>query len=120
MSNPPRSNPKIIHRAGELRKEPTPAEQKLRAYLRTLRDDGIHFRRQHAIGQYIADFCAPRRKLIIELDGSPHLEQKEYDTERTVFLESQGYRVLRFWNNDIVNDIDGVMHTIMFALEDNK
>ncbi len=69
---PPKgSTPKMLHRAGELRKEPTPAESKLWAYLRALRDDGVHFRRQHAIGPYIVDFCAPRRKLIIELDGPP-------------------------------------------------
>jgi very-short-patch-repair endonuclease len=71
---------KMIHRAGELRtparaggvrEEPTPAESKLWAYLRTLREDGVHFRRQHAIGPYIVDFCSPRCKLIIELDGPP-------------------------------------------------
>ncbi len=86
---PKRSTPKIKHRAIELRKEPTTAESKLWAYLRTLRKDGIHFRRQHAIGPYIADFAAPRRKLIIEVDGSPHVGQEEYDTERTAFFKSK-------------------------------
>jgi hypothetical protein len=72
---PKRSTPKILHLAGELRKQTTPAEQKLWAYLRLMREDGVRFRRQHAIGTYITDFCAPRKKIIIELDGSQHLEQ---------------------------------------------
>ena len=112
---PRRSTPKILHRAGELRKEQTPAEAKLWAYLRTLREDGIHFRRQHAVGPYIADFCAPRVKLIIELDGSQHLGQEEYDAERTAFLEAKGFRVLRFWNSDVMNKINDVMGVIFEA-----
>ena len=114
---PKRTTPKMLQRAGDLRKEPTPAEAKLWAYLRTLREDGIHFRRQHAIGPYIADFCAPRIKLIIELDGSQHLDQEEYDTERTCFLESKGYRLLRFWNSDVMNKIEAVMGVVLEELE---
>jgi very-short-patch-repair endonuclease len=114
---PKRSTPKILHQAGELRKEPTPAEAKLWAYLRTLREDGVHFRRQHAIGPYIADFCAPRNKLIIELDGSQHLDQEEYDSERTAFLEAKGYRLLRFWNSDVMNKITDVMGVVLEELE---
>jgi very-short-patch-repair endonuclease len=114
---PKRSTPRIMHRAGELRKEPEAAEAKLWAYLRTLKEDGIHFRRQHAIGPYIADFCAPSRKLIIEVDGSQHLNQEEYDVERTAFLESKGYRVLRFWNTDVMNKINDVMGVVLEELE---
>jgi very-short-patch-repair endonuclease len=80
----------------------------------------VHFRNQHAIGKYIVDFCAPRRKLIIELDGSQHLEQEAYDAERTAFLESKGYRVLRFWNNQVMNEIEGVLHVIYAALHERK
>ncbi len=109
---PRRSTPKMLHRAGELRKETTPAEKKLWAHLRLMRKEGIHFRRQYAIGIFIADFCAPRRKLIIELDGSQHLEQEEYDQERTTYLESQGYQVIRFWNNDVMNNIENVLLVI--------
>ena len=116
---PRRSTPKILHRAGELRAEPTPAEIKLWAHLRTLREDGIRFRRQHAVGPYIADFCSPRRKLIIELDGSQHLDQEEYDAERTSFLESKGFRVIRFWNSDVMADIEGVLRAIDMALEED-
>lgn len=76
----------------------------------------IHFRKQHAIGNYIVDFCAPRRKLIIELDGSQHLEQQSYDIERTEFLKSKGYQVLRFWNNDVMNNIDSVLNVIWDTL----
>ena len=84
-----------------------------------LRNDqlGVTFRCQHAIGSYIPDFCSPKAKLIIELDGSQHLEQEEYDKERTKYLESQSYKVLRFWNNDVLNDIEGVILAITQALE---
>lgn len=116
MPRPPRSNPKTRTRAIELRKEPTPAERKLWAVLRN--DQlGVSFRRQHAIGNYIPDFVCIKRKLIIELDGGQHLEQAEYDAQRTEFLESQGYRVIRFWNNDVINDINGVIRQIQIALE---
>ena len=111
-----RSNPKTKHHALELRKSMTPAERKLWAYLRN--DQlGVNFRRQHAVGNYITDFCSPKTKLIIELDGSQHLEQEEYDQERTEYLEEQGYKVLRFWSNEVTNNIEGVILTIMQALE---
>jgi very-short-patch-repair endonuclease len=105
-----------MQRAGELRKEPSPSEAKLWEYLSNLREGGIHFRRQHAIGPYITDFCAPRRNLIIEVDGSQHLDQEEYDGERTAFLESKGFRVLRFWNGDVMNKINDVMMVILEEL----
>ncbi len=114
---PKRTTPKMMHRAGELRKELTPAEIKLWAYLRTLREDGIHFRRQHAIGPYVVDFCSPRCHLIIEVDGSQHLEQEEYDAARTAYLESKGYRVLRFWNGDVLNKIKSVMGIVLEELD---
>ena len=109
-----------MKRAGELRQEPTPAEAKLWAYLRGHRTEGVHFRRQHAIGAYITDFCAPSRKFIIELDGSQHLDQEEYDAERSAYLEAKGYRVLRFWNGDVMNNIAGVMGLILEELRGKK
>lgn len=117
---PKRSTPKILHRAGELRKQTTPAEQKLWAYLRLMRDDGIHFRRQYAIGPFITDFSAPRRKLIIELDGSQHLEQEEYDEERTNYFKSLGYKVIRFWNHHVMKDMEGVILVILQTLEEKS
>jgi len=114
---PPKvSTPKMMHRAEELRHSQTDAEAKLWSRLRAHRLNGIHFRRQYAIGNYVVDFCAPRRKLIIEVDGSQHLEQHEYDSGRTQSLESLGYRVLRFWNNEIMNNIDAVVSVILDAL----
>jgi very-short-patch-repair endonuclease len=116
MPRPLRSDPKTRTHALELRKELTPAERKLWSKIRS--DQlGVNFRRQHAIGKYIPDFVCIQKKLIIELDGSQHLEQEEYDEERTECLKSQGYRVIRFWNNDVMNNIEGVMLVIMNALE---
>ena len=90
-----RSTAKMMHRAGRLRAEPTAAETRLWACLRSRRLEGIKFRRQHAIGPYIVDFCAPSQKLVIELDGSQHLGQETPDAERTKYLESKGYRRAR-------------------------
>ncbi len=114
---PRRTTPKGYQRARELRHQPTPAEAKLWAYLRRNQLNDASFRRQHAIGQYIVDFCSPSEKLIIELDGSPHLGNEEYDTQRTEALRVKGYRVLRFWNNDVMNDIGAVMTAIGFAMK---
>jgi very-short-patch-repair endonuclease len=61
------------------------------------------------------DFCSLKKKLVIELDGSQHLEQEEHDAERTLHLESQGYRVIRFWNDQVMNDMEGVIKTISYA-----
>ena len=89
MPRTPRSTLKTKHQAIQLRKESTPAERKLWSHIRN--DQlGINFRRQHALGNYIPDFCSPKAKLVIELDGSQHLEQEEYDDERTKYPESQG------------------------------
>jgi very-short-patch-repair endonuclease len=66
--------------------------------------NGVNFRRQHALGNFIVDFVSIKRKLVIELDGSQHLEQAEYDIERSKYLEAQGYKVIRFWNNQVEND----------------
>jgi very-short-patch-repair endonuclease len=113
-----RTTPKIFARAKALSRNQTSAEEKLWTHLRTHRMGDIHFRRQHAIGNYIVDFAAPRKKLIIELDGSQHLEQKEYDQERTAFLNSKGYKILRFWNNDVMNNLEGVLTVIWQTLKE--
>ena len=113
-----RTNPTIFGRAKQLHRNMTPAEIKLWARLRAHRMRGVHFRNQHALGTYVVDFCAPRRRLIIELDGSQHLEQAAYDAERTAFLASKGYKVLRFWNHDVLNQIENVLHVIAAALEE--
>jgi very-short-patch-repair endonuclease len=112
-----RSTPKIMRRAGEMRLNPTPAEAKLWLRLRAHRLNGVGFRRQHAIGNYITDFCAPSKMLVIELDGSQHLQQEKYDAERTAFLEAKGYRVLRFSNSDVMNYTENVLAVILEDLE---
>ena len=117
MPRPQRSNPNTRQNSIELRRESTPAERKLWSRIRG--DQlGVNFRRQHAIGNYITDFCSPKAKLIIELDGSQHLDQKEYDEARTKYLEIRGYRVLRFWNHDVMNNIDDVLTVIWNVLHE--
>ena len=117
MPRKKRSNPKTKHKAVLLRKESTPAERKLWSRIRN--DQlGVTFRRQHAVGNYIPDFYSPKAKLVIELDGSQHLEQEEYDEERTKYFESLSYKVIRFWNNDVMNKLEDVILVIAFAIHD--
>src|SRR5215208_1475126 len=117
MPRKPRSNPKIKHQKIKLRKVSTPAERKLWSRIRN--DQlGVTFRRQHAVGNYIPDFCSPKAKLIIELDGSQHLEQEDYDEERTKYLELTGYKVIRFWNNDVMNNMNAVLKVILTAVNE--
>jgi very-short-patch-repair endonuclease len=104
-------------RARQMRAAPTEAERRLWWHLRhRLAVQGTHFRRQVHLGHYIVDFASHNARLIIEVDGGQHDEQSGRDADRTRFLESQGYRVLRFWNNDILRNIDGVLQEIQSAL----
>jgi very-short-patch-repair endonuclease len=119
MPRQKRSNPKTRHQAIRLRKVSTPAERKLWSRIRNDQLE-VTFRRQHAVGNYVPDFCSPKAKLIIELDGSQHLEQGEYDQERTIYLEAQGYKVIRFWNHDVLNNIESVILAIKYALEEKS
>ena len=112
-----RTSPKVFSRAKQLHRDMTPAEVRLWARLRAHRLEGVHFRNQHAIGKYIVDFCAPRKKLIIELDGSQHMEQAGYDEGRTEYLESNGYQGIRFWNKDVMKDMDSVIRAIIQAMD---
>ncbi len=114
---PKRTSPTGYELAHTLRKELTPAERKLWAYLRGNKLLGVSFRRQHAIGHYVTDFCSLKGRLVIELDGSQHLEHQEHDENRTKYLESQGYKVLRFWNNQVMDDMESVVKSIVEALE---
>ena len=98
--------------AHKLRHNQTEVEARLWTYLRAHRLRNTHFRRQYAIGKYIVDFCAPRVKLIIELDGSQHLDSVIIDNNRSEFLASKGYHILRFWNNDVSNSLDDVIRAI--------
>ena len=99
--------------ARRMRKEPTAAERKLWWHLRhRLPLARSHFRRQVQIGPYIADFASHHLKLVIELDGGQHGAQIERDDARTALLQADGYRVLRFWNNDVLSNIEGVLTEI--------
>src|SRR5262249_41609297 len=100
-----------------LRRDQTTAELKLWFQLRDRRLSGAKFRRQHPIGPYIADFCCFEAKLIIELDGGQHALRARADSVRTAFLESRGYRVLRFWDNDVLTNLAGVLQRIAESLK---
>jgi very-short-patch-repair endonuclease len=101
-----------------LRANQTGAEQLLWRELRKLEIEGRHFRRQVPVGRYVVGFACMTSRLVIELDGSHHGEapNKERDSARTRWLNFEGYRVLRFWNNDLVENLDGVMQTIYAEL----
>lgn len=99
----------IQKRVQNLRKNMTIAEKKLWNKLRGRQLTGFRFRRQVPLGNYIVDFACFEPKMIIELDGSHHADQINYDEKRTKYLEMLGYKVLRFWNNQILNDIDAVL-----------
>ncbi|MGB7875492.1 MAG: DUF559 domain-containing protein [Anaerolineales bacterium] len=108
----------IQQRARELRKEMTPAEMKLWQVLRGNQFDELYFRRQHAVGTYILDFVCIQEKLVIEVDGGSHLEQEEYDRERTRWLEEEkGYRIIRFTNDDVLKNIHEVVEAIRVAVK---
>ena len=105
-----------ITRARELRKNPTEAEQQLWSQLRYRQLAGFRFRRQRPIGNYIVDFVCLERRLVIELDGGQHLTSIDYDVVRTTVLNAYGFRVIRFWNNQVLAEIDGVKEVILRAL----
>ena len=105
-------------RARELRKNPTDAERALWKHLRLRQFTGLKFRRQRPVGQFIVDFVCLERHLVIELDGGQHSGQVDHDSIRTSWLESQGFRVLRFWNNQVFDDIEPVKEVILSSLQD--
>jgi very-short-patch-repair endonuclease len=95
----------------------TPPEEKLWSMLRGGRLQGIKFVRQMVFGDhYVADFAARNHGLVIELDGDSHAGREAYDAARTAFIESKGYRVIRFTNNEVMSNIDGVTRAILIAL----
>ena len=104
-----------LKRAKALRRDLTPAERKLWSILRNAQLEGAKFRRQQPIGPFIADFVCQEHRLIIEADGGQHCES-DSDERRKAFLNAKGYRVLRFWNNDILGNLDGVATSILVAL----
>jgi len=108
----------LTGRARSLRRNATEAEKLLWRHLRNRELGGFKFRRQVQIDHYIVDFLCPLARLIIELDGGQH--NSEVDAARTAFLEGQGFRVIRFWNNDVMKDIDNVIRAIIQAMDSER
>jgi very-short-patch-repair endonuclease len=105
------------HRPRTLRNNSTDAERFLWRHLRNRQILGAKFRRQHAIGNYIVDFMSLDAMLIVELDGGQHQEQQAYDAVRDAYLESAGFRVLRFWNSDVTTNPTGLLESIHTEVE---
>lgn len=105
--------PHLRRNARRIRGAMTEAELKLWNELRAHRLMGLGFRRQMSIGGYITDFACPEHKLIVEVDGSQHAENQTRDLVRSAYLEQQGWQVVRFWNDDVLNDIDNVCTHIL-------
>ena len=102
----------VLSNAKTLRANQTEAEQRLWYHLRAHRFMGLKFKRQKPMGRYIVDFVCMEQRLIIELDGGQHAEQVKYDQHRDEWLRSQGYTVLRFWNNEVMQQLEGVLEQI--------
>ena len=113
----PRTRPSaaVRQRARELRRNPTPAEAVLWERLRGRRLRGLKFRRQHPLGRFIADFCCPEHRFVVELDGDVHQMLAERDQERSGQLEELGYRVLRFHNSEVEGNVEAVLEAIAGA-----
>jgi len=107
-------------RARELRSNMTDAEARLWGHLRDRRLGAEKFRRQHQIGPYYVDFVSVNSKLIIEVDGGQHVTNEEADSRRTEYLTGKGYRVLRFWNDEVLTDTETVLEMILSALVEGE
>lgn len=98
--------------ARQLRNKQTDTENLLWSRLRAHRLSGLKFRRQQPVGVYVVDFFCPEKKLIVELDGGQHQERAGYDADRDIWLKSEGYTVLRYWNNEVIENLEGVLEDI--------
>ena len=114
--------PEILEHCRELRQSATLPENILWGFLRAHRLKNAKFRRQHAVGDYIPDFYCHECRLAVELDGSGHLEENKavYDQKRTEFLQAQGIRVIRFWNDQVLNHLEDVLGVIWEALPEEE
>jgi very-short-patch-repair endonuclease len=109
--------PKHTPLARNLRRNQTEAEKRLWYKLRDRRFLGLKFKRQQTVEGYIGDFVCFEKRLVIELDGGQHAEMLDYDAKRTEFLEARGFLVKRYWNNDVMTNMDGVLQDITHTLE---
>ncbi|MBI4642596.1 MAG: endonuclease domain-containing protein [Deltaproteobacteria bacterium] len=112
----------LVSLSRNLRKNQTDAENLLWRHLRGKQLEGLRFRRQHPIGRYIVDFVCLEKRLVLEIDGGQHGMEKEKikDDERDHWLRTEGYQVLRFWNNDVLTNLEGVMETIRLTALPNS
>jgi|SRR5580704_18607423 very-short-patch-repair endonuclease len=101
----------------QLRANATEAEQKLWSRLRKRQLYGLQFRRQYSIGPFFADFVCLEAKLVVEVDGSQHADEEDQDESRSAFLRANGFRMLRFWNSDVMSDVDSVVERIANVLQ---
>ncbi len=110
-----------VSRARALRQKSTDAESVLWRRLRARQLADARFRRQHPVGDYIVDFACVQKRLAVELDGGQHAQQDalSYDTRRTEYLKSEGWRVLRFWNHDVMGNLEGVLEAILCVLQES-
>jgi very-short-patch-repair endonuclease len=106
--------------ARNLRSESSDAERRLWYYLRGARFQETKFRRQVPVGRFVVDFLCEEARLIVEVDGGQHAERIARDAARTQWLKEQGYTVLRFWNNDVLGNIEGVLATLSPALSQGR
>jgi very-short-patch-repair endonuclease len=109
-------NKRLTILARNLRRNQSDVERNLWSRLRRSQLNGVKFRRQQPVGDYIVDFISFEKRLIIEIDGGQHIESTKNDSVRTEYLESQGYRVIRFWNADIMQNLEGVVDKILNTL----
>jgi len=105
-------------RARVLRQHLTDAERRLWYHLQNRQLGGWKFRRQHPVGPFIVDFICLEKKVVIEVDGGQHAENEELDTQRSAYLKEMGYHILRFWNNEVLQETEAVLTTIFASLED--
>ncbi|WP_395020011.1 endonuclease domain-containing protein [Dongia sp.] len=111
MAKEYRTDAPTLKRARDLRREMTEAEKKLWHHIRADQLEGNRFRRQVPEKPYILDFCCLKKRLVIEVDGGQHADNNA-DVQRTRWLERKGYQVLRFWNNEVLSNIEGVLAVI--------
>ena len=114
------ANPQITANGRQLRQNMTLAEQRLWRHLRGKRLAGYKFRRQQPLGTYILDFVCIEAKLAIEIDGGQHAEQTACDAQRTRYLQQRGFTVLRFWNNEVLQQTEAVLTAILHKLEEQN
>ena len=108
---------KLVERARKLRKESTDAETRLWLHLRAHRYGGYKFKRQQPIGSYIVDFACFDARLVIEIDGGQHADAARSDSIRDAWLAREGFRILRFWNNEVLENTEGVMQKVLSSLD---